>query len=77
MAANQYVPWDWVHYNRFLLSLLTMELFVHFSTVAENMPPTRKRKASQSLDTDDQSSSNVLVIKRNRLMVKSQVISLN
>jgi len=47
-------------------------VFVECLAVAENMPPVRKRKASASLDDDDP-SSNVLVIKRNRLVVKSQV----
>jgi len=39
------------------------------------MPPVRKRKASTSLDVDE-TSSNVLVIKRERLIVKSQVTEL-
>jgi len=48
--------------------------FVFLHAVAENMPPGRKRKPGSSVDGDDP-SSNVLVIKRNRLMVKSQVLS--
>ena len=50
-------------------------LFVHLEPVADNMPPGRKRKASTSADGSESSSSNVLVIKRERLMVKSQVTS--
>jgi len=48
-------------------------VLLQFLTVAVNMPPVRKRKASTSLDDDDSPSSNVLVIKRDRLAVKSQV----
>ena len=55
------------------LNDLYSAIFVLFVTVTENMPQVRKRKASTSLDDGDPSSSNVLVIKRNRLTVKSQV----
>jgi len=51
-------------------------LFVHLQLLADDkMPPGRKRKASISADGNESASSNVLVIKRERLMVKSQVSS--